>query len=170
VSHDGTERIVLRRTPEDELDDAIERVRRRPWGRSGRRAREVCLQYDFGHGFSRSIFAETFDKLVPLRWVVDEEEGVRVLPAHEVRAARLGLRRVLRRPRTLGRAISALTEEDRWSADEVRSVLRKYRTDPDSSAAESEGERLLQVAAQLLVTLEQAAARGHAVVEASGER
>jgi hypothetical protein len=160
----------LRRAPEDELDEAILRVQRRPWGRSGRRARELCLQYDFGYGMSRSIFAEAFDGLVPLNWVVDEEAGVRVLPAHDVQAALLAVRRVLRRPRTLARAISKLTEEDCWSGDEVRSVLRKYRSDPDSSAAESEGERLLQVAAQLLVTLEQAAARGHAVVEASGER
>ena len=170
MSNDGTERIILRRTPEDDVDAAVERLRRRRWDRSGSGTREVCLQYDFGNGISRSIFGETFDALLPLSWEEwDEETGVRVLQPADVPAALTAIRTILRRPRTLARKMSEVLAAD-WSAETVRSLLRRYRKDPDASGAETDGERVLQVAAQLQLVLEKAAKHGHAVVESSGER
>jgi hypothetical protein len=166
MSHDGTERIIYRRTPESELDDAVDRVLRR----AGAGVREVCLQYDFGYGMSRSICGESLDIVVPLDWEEwDEETGARVLGARDVPIALATVRGLLLRPVGLARKLSEVLGDD-WTADEVRSLLRKYRKDADASSAESDGERILQVAAQLQALLEKAASRGEAVVESRSER
>jgi hypothetical protein len=170
MSHDGTERIILRRTLQGSLEDAVQRVLTRRWGRSGIKGREVCLQYDFGYGMSRSIFAETFEAIVPVPWgEEDEETGVRILRAQEVPAALAAVRGLLRRPRGLARRMSLVLEED-WTPDQVRALLKRYRRDADSTGPERDGERVLQTAAQLWRTLERAAACGDALVECSAER
>jgi hypothetical protein len=158
LSCDGEETICLLVVePAVPLDRALARVRSILRGERSARRDSVRLAWSFGYSGTREI-SVLLENVVELPWVRDEDEGVAVLEASDIRAAQRTLKGI--DTETLAERISEVTEED-LTADDVRAVT----LDDDN---ETTSGRLIRFMKHLAIAVRRAERIGGSVLLALG--